>query len=258
MNTTLFDLTDDGIATITLNRPDALNAIDGEMRRELAALPPRLEAAEVRVVIITGAGRAFSAGGDVAIFEQPWRSPDFRAHLRVLTDFFDALERLEKPVVAAINGVATGAGLQLACSCDLRLAAASAQMGFRENNIGLIPAVGGFSRFVRLVGPGVAKELIFLGEMIDAATAQRLGLVQRVVPDEALRDEAHAIARRLTQRAPQALGMAKLLINEAPNVDSHTGRHLEALAMSILLGTEDHREGIRAFREKRRPTFTGE
>lgn len=256
--TLLYEVDSDGIATVTLNRPRTLNAIDEVMRRELAALPPLLEAPEVRVVIFTGSGKAFSAGGDIALFEQEWHTPDFRSHLRVLTDFYDKLERLEKPVLAAINGVATGAGLQLALSCDLRFAAESARMGFRENFIGLLPAVGGVSRFVKLVGLGVAKELIFTGELIDAASARDLGLVNRVYPDETLLDETRALARQLTRRAPQALGLVKVLLNEAQNVDTHTGRYLESLGMSILLKTQDHQEGIRAFREKRPPEFTGE
>ncbi len=246
-----------GVARVTLNRPDVLNAIDETMRQELAALPPLLAAPEVRAVVFTGAGRAFCAGGDVELFERPWRTPDFRAHSRILTDFFDALERLEKPVIAAINGVATGAGLQLALSCDLRFMAASARVGFRENFLGLIPGVGGITRLVRLVGPATAKELIFSAELIGAEEALTKGLVNRVYPDEELWPETWAFAQRLTRRAPQALGLAKLLVNEAQNVDLHTGRTLEALAQSILLKTEDHREGVRAFREKRRPSFTG-
>ncbi len=246
-----------GIARVTLSRPDVLNAINETMRRELAALPPLLEAPEVRVVVFTGAGRAFCAGGDVSLFEQEWRTPDFRAHSRTLTDTFDFLERLEKPVIAAINGVATGAGLQLALSCDLRFMAASARVGFRENFLGLIPGVGGITRLLRLVGPAVAKELIFFADLIGAEEALARGLVNRVYPDDHLLDETLAFAERLTRRAPQALGLAKLLINEAQNVDLHTGRTLEALAQSILLTTKDHKEGVRAFREKRKPKFTG-
>lgn len=249
---------ENNIALITLSRPDVLNAVNETMRQELASLSPLLQKRDVRVVVFTGAGRAFCAGGDVAMFEQEWRTPDFRAHSRVLTDFYDTLERLEKPVLAAINGVATGAGLQLALSCDIRFAAESAQVGFRENFIGLIPGVGGITRTTRLVGPAVAKELIFSTDLIGAEPARRYGLVNRVYPDDTLLDETTAFAERLTRRAPQALGLAKLLINEAQNVDLHTGRTFEALAQSILLETDDHAEGIRAFFEKRKAKFTGD
>ena len=249
---------EDNVALVTLDRPDVLNAVNETMRQELASLPPRLEEREVRVVVFTGAGRAFCAGGDVGLFEQDWRSPEFRAHSRILTDFFDALERLEKPVIVALNGVATGAGLQLALSCDLRFAAESVEMGFRENFIGLIPGVGGITRTTRLLGPAITKELIFSTDLIDAETAREYGLVNRVYPDDALLDETTAFAERLTRRAPQALGLAKLLVNEAQNVDLHTGRTFESLAQSILLETEDHAEGVRAFREKRKAQFTGD
>lgn len=255
---TLTYAVENSIALVTLSRPDVLNAVNETMRQELASLPPLLQEREVRVVVFTGAGRAFCAGGDVSMFDEDWRTPEFRAHSRMLTDFYDALERLEKPVLAALNGVATGAGLQLALSCDIRFAAESARVGFRENFIGLIPGVGGITRTTRLVGPAIAKELIFSTDLIDAEPAREYGLVNRVYPDEELLDATLAFAERLTRRAPQALGLAKLLINEAQNVDLHTGRTFEALAQSILLETGDHAEGVRAFFEKRKAQFTGD
>lgn len=255
---TLTYTVENSIALVTLSRPDVLNAVNETMRQELASLPPLLQEREVRVVVFTGAGRAFCAGGDVSMFDEDWRTPEFRAHSRMLTDFYDALERLEKPVLAALNGVATGAGLQLALSCDIRFAAESARVGFRENFIGLIPGVGGITRTTRLVGPAIAKELIFSTDLIDAEPAREYGLVNRVYPDEELLDATLAFAERLTRRAPQALGLAKLLINEAQNVDLHTGRTFEALAQSILLETGDHAEGVRAFFEKRKAQFTGD
>ncbi|MBI3761524.1 MAG: enoyl-CoA hydratase/isomerase family protein [Chloroflexi bacterium] len=255
--TLLYDLTD-GIATVTLNRPDALNAIDMEMRADLSALAEQLFFDDaVRVVIFTGAGRAFSAGGDISHFEQDWLTPKFRAHSRRLIKFFDDLEALEKPVIAAINGPATGGGLELALACDVRLAAEEATLGFRENYIGLIPGIGGCARFARLVGVAKAKELIFAGTMISAQEAKEIGLVNRVVPGERLMDEAREYARLLLKRAPQALGLAKKILNIVANVDQTSGIVMEGLAQSILLKTEDHHEGLRAFREKDKPKFEG-
>ena len=255
--TLLYDLKD-GIATVTLNRPDALNAIDMDMRADLTALAEQLFLEEaVRVVVVTGAGRAFSAGGDIAHFEKGWLTPTFRAHSRRLVRFFDDLEALEKPVMAAINGPATGGGLELALACDIRIAAEEATLGFRENYIGLIPGIGGCARFARLVGVAKAKELIFAGTMISAKEALEIGLVNKVVPGEKLMDETREYAQMLLKRAPQSLGLAKKILNAVANVDQTSGIVMEGLAQSILLRTEDHQEGLRAFREKRKPQFSG-
>ena len=249
----------DRIATITLNRPDQLNAINEEMRDDFSRLFVELQTNEdISVVIFTGAGRAFSAGGDIAYFERDWRTTKFRAENHRLTQFFDELEVIEKPVIAAINGPCTGAGLQITLSCDIRIASDQAQFGFRENNIGLIPGAGGCSRLVKLIGYGKAKELIFTGEMISAVEAERIGLVNRVVPHDELMTQTRSLAEHLLTRAPQALGLAKRILWHSVNSDFATGRALEALAQSILIKSEDHREGIRAFREKRKPVFKGE
>lgn len=258
-NHLLFDLTADGIATVTLNRPEARNAINTEMRLDLRTLGDLLLTdSAIKVVIFTGAGdEAFSAGGDISHFEQEWLTPDFRAHGHHLTEFFNLLEILEKPVIAAINGVATGAGLQLAMSCDLRLASNQARFGFRENFIGLIPGHGGTVRLVRLVGLAKAKELIFMGDFVSAEEAQTLGLVNRVVAAESLLTETQAVAQKLLQRAPQSLGLVKRLLLATGETDQTSALFLESLAQSILIKTEDHHEGIRAFRDKRKPKFTG-
>lgn len=255
--TLLFELKD-GVATVTLNRPDALNAIDMDMRADFTALAERLFFDDaVRVAIFTGAGRAFSSGGDIAHFEKGWLTPKFRAHSRRLIRFFDDLEALEKPVIAAINGAATGGGLELALACDVRFAAEEATLGFRENSIGLIPGIGGCARFARLIGVAKAKELIFAGTMISAGEALEIGLVNRVAPGEKLMDEAREYAEMLIRRAPQSVGLAKKILNTIANVDQTSGIVMEGLAQSILLGTEDHKEGLRAFREKKKPKFTG-
>ncbi len=257
LSTLLYELTG-GIATVTLNRPEQLNSINMDMRLDFATLAEELFFNdEVRVVIFTGAGRAFSAGGDIAHFEQDWLTPAFRAHSRRLVKFFDDLEMLEKPVIAAINGPATGGGLELALACDIRIAAEEATMGFRENAIGLIPGIGGCARFARLVGVAKAKELIFAGTMISAQEALQIRLVNRVVPGDRLMDETREYAGMLLKRAPQSLGLAKKILNTVANLDQTSGIVMEGLAQSILIGTEDHQEGLKAFREKRKPQFTG-
>lgn len=252
---------EDGVATVTLSRPDKLNAIDAAMRRELWEVAE--EAArnpEIRVVIVTGEGRAFSAGGDLQFFERlQERKEDetasFRHEVSLFTRTFDLIESMEKPVIAAINGFCTGAGLQLTLSCDLRIAAEGASFAFLENNIGLLPGAGGCSRLVKLVGYGKAKELVLLGEKISARQALQAGLVNRVTTDGALLREAREIARSLLKKAPEALGLAKRVLLACANADLGTGRLLEFIGQSVLVKTADHREGIRAFREKQKPQF---
>jgi enoyl-CoA hydratase/carnithine racemase len=212
----------------------------------------------VKVVIFTGAGdQAFSAGGDISHFEQAWLTPEFRVHGHLLTDFFNLLEMVEKPIIAAINGVATGAGLQLAMACDLRIAAEGARFGFRENFLNLIPGHGGTVRLVKLIGLARAKELIFMGDFISAQEAQAIGLVNWVAPGETLMAEAQKVAQTLRQRAPQALGLVKRLLLAATETDKASLLFMESLAQSTLIKTEDHQEGLRAFREKRPPNFEG-
>jgi enoyl-CoA hydratase/carnithine racemase len=250
----------DGVLTVTLNRPDRLNAWNRAMIGEMQRLAEWLaQASEVRVLVLTGAGRAFSAGEDVggmqALAEASTR--EFRALARTVHHFFDTLEELELPVIAAINGVAAGGGLELALSCDLRIAADSARLGLPENNVGLIPGSGGISRLVKLVGLARAKEIVLLGGMLPAEQALAAGLVHRVVPVAGLGEAVGEVARQLAAKAPLALGLAKLLLNRAANADWATGRDLERLAQSVLLSTRDHLEGVEAFRQKRPPRWEG-
>src|SRR5256884_862087 len=197
----------DGIATVTIDRAEKNNAISAEMRADFRALADEVYGNDgVRVVIFTGVGKTFCVGADVSTFETDWNTPAFRANTRLLTNFFNDLEALEKPLIAAINGTCAGGGLELALACDLRITARSARFGLPENNLGLIPGIGGCSRLVKLVGFGRAKELVLTGEIVTADEADRLGLLSRVVDDTPLASEARALASRLAAHAPPAVG----------------------------------------------------
>jgi enoyl-CoA hydratase/carnithine racemase len=211
----------------------------------------------VRGVVLTGSGEAFSAGGDLLRFEKDWDPAEFRAYSHELTRLIDSVERLEKPVVAAIGGLATGAGTQLALSCDLRIASENARFLFREGTIGLIPSHGGCARLVKLVGLARARDILLGGEDLNAEEAFRHGLVTKVVPHDGLLDESRARLRHIFRRASQAYGLSKRLLHLSASVDLESGLFAESLAQSLLVGTEDHKEGVRAARERRRPSFGG-
>ena len=248
------------IRTLTLNRPDALNAWNQQMRDEMRDAVAALVADDaLRVLVVTGTGRAFSAGEDVrgmkGLAEIGTRG--FRRVVRAVHNVFDEIEAMEVPVIAAINGVAAGGGLELALSCDFRFAATTAKLGFPENNVGLIPGSGGCSRLVKLVGLANAKRLVMTGEMVHAERALALGLVEELHPPEELLPRAMAFAELLATKAPLALGLGKLVLNKCLDVDLDTGRTFERLAQSVLKRSGDHEEGARAFIEKRKPRFTG-
>jgi enoyl-CoA hydratase len=251
---------DGGVRVITLNRPDRLNAWNSAMRAELRdAVENAAGARDVRVLVLTGAGRAFSAGEDVAEMDElaSIGTRGFRAVARRIHDVFDTIEAMEVPVIAAIEGVAAGGGFELALSCDFRVLAAGARLVMPEGRVGLIPGSGGCSRLVRYVGLGRAKELVMLGGRLDAPGAQAAGLATRIVPDGEAVAASIELARQLARQAPLALGMAKLVLNTCTDVDSETGRRLERLGQSVLKTTDDHREGAAAFQEKRDPVWRG-
>ncbi|HKZ94852.1 MAG TPA: enoyl-CoA hydratase-related protein [Candidatus Bathyarchaeia archaeon] len=248
----------EGIATITINRPDALNALDQETIMEISV---RLEDAEkdenIRVMVITGAGdRAFSAGADLRMMKgaSPVRGADLA---RVGQHLTTQVEACSKPVIAAINGFALGGGLELAMACDIRVASETAQIGQPEINVGLIPGWGGTQRLPRFVGKGIAKEMIFTGRRIDARTAERHGLVNTVVPADQLQAKVKELAIELTGKPPIALKYCKKLINDSTETHPDAGLWQEAEAFGLVASTEDFNEGVTAFLEKRKPVYKG-
>jgi len=248
---------EDGVATVRLAAPP-VNAISQELRADLSEAVAVFDEDEVRAGVVAGGDEVFSVGADVGLFEtaRDWTTAEFRTNSRVLGRAFERIETTETPVLAAIDGTCVGGGLELALACDVRIAAPDATLGFPEHNIGLIPGLGGCSRFVHLVGPGRAKDMIFSGDLVDGERAREIGLVERVAdePDAA----AGEYAADLLDGPPQAIGLAKRVVNEARNSNLQTAGLLESLAQSTLLETADHDEGVDAFREDRDPEFTGE
>ena len=257
--TVRYDVSDEGVGTLTLNRPDKLNAFDETMLRELRAVIWSANFDErVRVLVITGAGRGFCSGRDIEglQWENNLVSPQYRAYVRANHETFDDLEALEKPVIAMVNGICAG-GVELAASCDFRIASTAAQFLLPEANLGVIPASGACSRLIQMIGMGRVKEMVMTAQPVSAEEAYRIGLANRVAAPERLLDETLAFARVLLARPPLAIGMAKHIINTCQNVDVETGRILERLGQSVLVRTADGQEGVAAFREKRRPQFRG-
>lgn len=254
---------DDGVATLTLHRPEAMNAITQRMKDELGAALESLAAlaanAAVRVLVITGAGdKAFCAGADIK--ERAGTDPtpaEFFFRQQATHRLFTRLEQFPLPVIAALNGVAFGGGAEIALCADLRVAAEHARIGLTEVALGVIPAGGGTQRLARLVGPAKAKELLFTAARLTAAEAWSLGLVNRVVPAEQLGAEVRGLARAIADKPPLALRFAKQAVDKGLQADLQTALDFELYAASILFDTEDRREGMRAFVEKRAPHFKG-
>jgi enoyl-CoA hydratase len=248
---------EDGICTVTVNRPAALNALNERVINEVYELFKQIEAdPDVRVVIITGSGKAFVAGADVG--EMRTQSSVQIAHfVAAMRRAGDLIYSLSKPVIAAINGFALGGGCELAMCCDLRIASEGARFGQPEINLGVIPGFGGTQRLARLVGVARAKELIYTGDMIDAKTALAMGLVNKVVPPENLMPEARALAQKMLSKSSIALSLAKKAINSGLEANLATGLDLEGECFALSFTTEDQKEGMAAFIEKRRAEFKG-
>jgi 2-(1,2-epoxy-1,2-dihydrophenyl)acetyl-CoA isomerase len=246
------------VATVTMNRPEALNFLDPIMAQEIeSALADFEKDEEVRAVIITGAGRAFCAGGDVKFMKQEWPVYDLVVRMERVTGFIKAMLDLPKPIIASVNGPAVGAGCNIALAADLVLASEKATFCQVFTRIGLIPDCGGIYLLPRRVGMTKAKELIFTARTIEAGEAERIGLVNRVVPAEALEEETRKIAAELASGPTMAIGIAKRLLNQSYESDFETILQAENSNQVLLRKAEDHREGVRAFFEKRKPEFKG-
>jgi enoyl-CoA hydratase/carnithine racemase len=251
-----------GVAVATLDRPERLNALLMDTYRELRDLALDLEhEASVKALVLTGAGRGFCSGGDMhevvgALVGA--EGPALLAYTRLMSEVVLALRRLAKPVIAAVNGPAVGGGAALALAADLRLAAPEANIGFVFPRLGLSGAEMGVSWLLpRIVGLGRAAELLMLGDLVDAATAARLGIYNEVVGDGRLLDEALALAARLAAGPSFALGITKTMLERAAHMSFETALEAEALAQQICMRTQDFREGYQAWLEERKPRFTG-
>jgi enoyl-CoA hydratase/carnithine racemase len=251
----------DAILTITLNRPDKLNAFIGHMRRDLAeALEHAGSDRSVRVVIITGAGRAFCAGGDIAFMAELMHRRDAEEFSRILgagRRVILAIRQMTKPVIASINGPASGAGCNLALACDLRIASNNATFSQSFAKVGLHPDWGGTYFLPRLVTPNRACEMFFLGEPIDAAEAARLGIVNQVVAPEELEGATLQLAQRLRAAPPIALAAAKQAVYLSQAAELEEMLRYEIEAQLRCFESDDGHEGVHAFLEKREPKFTG-
>jgi enoyl-CoA hydratase len=248
----------DALATVTVSRPERLNVLNADTVAALGAAFAELAADDgVRGIVLTGAGeKAFVAGADIGELAG-MAGLSGEAFSRRGQDVFRAIERMRKPVVAAVNGFALGGGLELALACHLRVASENARFGLPEVKLGIIPGYGGTVRLPRLVGRGRALQMILTGEAIEAAEAQRIGLVNDVVPLPALLDAACGLARRIMQNGPLAIGMALEAVDAGYGATTEEALRHEAGLFGLLAATEDMREGMAAFLEKRSPLFRG-
>jgi enoyl-CoA hydratase len=248
----------DGIAVLTFNRPKALNALNAETLDEVADVVERARQDEsIRVLILTGAGeKAFVAGADISGFSS-MNSLQARLFAEKGQDLFFKIEQLPKPVIACVNGFALGGGCEVAMSCDFIYASDKAKFGQPEINLGLIPGFGGTQRLSRLIGRAKAKELCMTGEVIDAQQAKDLGLVAKVFPADQLIGETMKVAGGLASKSAGVLRSLKKVIDCGANIDLRSGCALEAESFGVCFGSEDMREGVSAFLEKRKPEFKG-
>jgi enoyl-CoA hydratase/carnithine racemase len=258
----LYDVKD-RIATLTLNRPERLNALGGTLRDDLLDAVQKAGADDnVRVIVITGAGRGFCSGGDVKAMSEREKSGGAGSEIRekflpIRDRIVLALRECPKPIIAAVNGAAAGAGMSMAMACDIRLAAHTAKFSQAFVKRGLHPDWGGSWFLPRIVGTAKACELIFTGDAIDARTALDIGFLNAVVAPEALMEETYKLAKKIADGPPIAIQLAKRAIYHNEDVDLKAGLEFESFAQNITKETEDYREGVKAFVEKRAPRFSG-
>jgi len=250
-----------GVAKITLNRPHVLNAMNPKMGEELNdALKVVAEDPKARAVLITGAGRAFCAGGDIKedltplSRKTPMELREYLARNQMITR---RIAEMEKPVVAGVNGVAVGAGCDIALACDIRIASDEAKFGEFYIRRGLIPDLGGIYYLPRLIGLGRAKLLVFTGDLIGASEAERMGLVDVVIPKDQFEEAVNKLVSRLASGPTKAIAMAKLALNRSLHMDLESSLDYVTGLMAMLVQTRDHQEGIKAFLEKREPIYEG-
>ena len=245
------------VATVTINRPEKRNALNEETRGGIIAALDQLERdPAVRVVIVTGAGdKAFIAGADIAEFEG--RAPVDQFRVMSAWSVYQAADRFPKPIIAAINGFCLGGGCELAMACDIRLAGDNAKLGQPEINLGIIPGGGGTQRLPRLVGLGNAFRLLYTGDLIDAAEALRIGLVDQVVPAAELMTQARALAEKIAGKSPVALSLMKEALRASVRSALDDGLRQEITLFGLAFSSEDKKEGVAAFLAKRNPEFTG-
>lgn len=248
----------DHLLILTLSRPDRSNAINQQLLEDLSRACDRAEAEEeIRVVVLTAEGKHFSVGADIDEIKGFNSIADYEDFFVLIQNTFNKLENLHKPTIAAVNGLALGGGCEMSLATDLRIAAEDASLGLPEIKLGAVPGAGGTQRLPRIVGESRALEILYTGDVISAAEAHRIGLVNKVVPAEKLKDEAVTFARRLERRPPIALRTAKLLVKKGLNMELGAALEFEIKSASLLAATEDQQEGFRAFLEKREPKFVG-
>ncbi|KEF37686.1 short chain enoyl-CoA hydratase [Schinkia azotoformans MEV2011] len=247
------------IVIITLNRPEAANAFSRQMLFELQDILSEIKYNPIiRTVIITGSGdKVFCAGADLKE-RSKMTNIEVKQTVSLIRQVINDVEQLPMPVIAAINGAALGGGLELALACDIRVTADTATVGLTETSLAIIPGAGGTQRLPRLIGLGKAKELIYTAQRINSYEALDIGIVEYVVPAEELLNKAKAIANRIAENGPIAVGQAKLAINKGMEVDLQTGLQIEQMAYAITIPTKDRVEGLTAFKEKRKPEYKGE